>query len=69
MRVTNIRRGRILRMTAACAILLLLVYALHKWSDENIAFQSSDNVIAEAQVGYYKFHRDVYPTLKSNNGK
>lgn len=58
------RRGRIVRMGAACAVLLLLVYALHKWSSENIAF-ADDMIDSEAQVGYFKFHRDVYPTLKS----
>lgn len=66
MRITNLRRGRIARMAGGCAVLLLLMYALHKWSSENIANGDTDEIVDSfAEVGYYKFHRDVYPTLKS----
>lgn len=63
MRITNVRSGRILRMVAACGVLLLLIYSLHKWSNEN--FVSNNEVLSDSEVGYYKFHRDVYPTLKT----
>lgn len=66
MRITNVRRGRIARMAGGCAVLLLLVYALHKWSSENINNVSADEILdSVGHVGYYKFHRDVYPTLQT----
>lgn len=52
-------------MGGACAILLLLLIALHKWSSENVDAESMSALISDSQPAYYKFHRNVYPTLKS----
>lgn len=65
MRITNVRRGRIIRMSAACAILLLLLFALHKWSSDNVAVNSETAVLSESQANHYKSHHDVYPVLKT----
>lgn len=66
MRITNLRRGRLVRMGAACTVLLLLIYALHKWSSENI--ENTDVVLlADSETSYYKSHKDVYPVLKTGN--
>ncbi|KAL4715304.1 hypothetical protein ACJJTC_004756 [Scirpophaga incertulas] len=67
MRITNVRRGRIFRMGGACAILLVLIFGLHKWSSENI-LKNTDESLENVQQGYYKFHRDVYPELKTELG-
>lgn len=64
MRITNLRRGRIARIGGLCAILLLLIYALHKWSNENVGI-SEEIVFSESQAGFYKSHLDVYPSLKT----
>lgn len=65
MRITNIRRGRIGRTAAVCAILLCLVYAVHKWSYRNIRV---DQEVPEAnpQVsGGFKSHEGVFPELRT----
>lgn len=67
MRITNIRRSRIYRIAGICAILLVLVYALHSWSSANVGIDTNEINQPEAQKSYYKFHRNVYPTL--NTGK
>lgn len=67
MRITNVRRGRIIRMGGACAILLVLLFALHKWSSENVDAEPISALLSDSQPEYYKYHRDVYPTLKSGN--
>lgn len=67
MRITNVRRGRIIRMGAACAILLLLLFALHKWSTDTGAIESERELISDSQSAFYKSHRNVYPTLKTGN--
>lgn len=61
------RRGRIIRMGAACAILLLLLFALHKWSTDTGAIESERELILDSQSAFYKSHRNVYPTLKTGN--
>lgn len=68
MRITNVRRGRIIRMGAACAILLLLLFALHKWSTDTGAIESERELISDSQSAFYKSHRNVYPTLKTELG-
>ncbi|XP_026484210.1 N-acetylgalactosaminyltransferase 7 [Vanessa tameamea] len=68
MRITNVRRGRIIRMTAIGAILLILLYAVHSYSYVSVDVDSNDIVISDAQPNYQKFHRDVYPTLKTELG-
>lgn len=67
MRITNVRRSRIFRLCAACAILIVLLIALHQWSNENVRAESLDAILPESQVGHhnYKSHHDVYPTLKT----
>ncbi|XP_049868338.1 N-acetylgalactosaminyltransferase 7 isoform X2 [Pectinophora gossypiella] len=67
MRITNVRRGRIIRMAAIWAILLVLIYALHSWSSENNASSGSD-VLPDVQLGYQKFHPSVYPELRTELG-
>lgn len=65
MRITNVRRGRIIRMASACGILLVLLYALHKWSTDNVASESDVGILSDSQAAYFKSHHDVYPTLKT----
>lgn len=65
MRITNVRRGRIIRMAGISAVVLVLIYALHSYSQANLGNDSNEIVLSEDQPKYYKFHRDVYPTLKT----
>ncbi|XP_047988490.1 N-acetylgalactosaminyltransferase 7 [Leguminivora glycinivorella] len=66
MRITNLRRGRIARMGGICAILLMLIYALHKWSNENVGNREDVVVSDSLNSNSYKSHHDVYPTLKTD---
>lgn len=61
------RRGRIIRMGSACAILIVLLYALLKWSGENVVSETPSELISDAHAEYYKFHPNVYPILKTGN--
>lgn len=63
MRITNVRRGRIARVAGICAVLLLLLYALHSWSSENVVVSNEINV--EPHAEYYTSHRGVYPELRT----
>lgn len=65
MRITNVRRGRIYRMGGLCAILLILLYALHNYSRQSISSDSNVILDINAAAEYYKSHKDVYPTLKT----
>lgn len=65
MRITNIRRGRIGRMAAVCAILLCLVYALHKWSYKNVAMELGVPEADPQVSGKFKSHEDVFPELRT----
>lgn len=66
MRITNVRRGRIIRISACCGILLLLLFALHKWSsDNNFPIVPERQALSDLDGGLYKFHLDVYPVIKT----
>lgn len=64
MRITNLRRGRIFRTAGICVVLIILIYALHSYSSSN-AVESINTVLSNDAPTYYKFHRDVYPTIKT----
>lgn len=65
MRITNIRRGRIGRMAAVCAILLCLIYAIHKWSYRNVAVELEALEANQQVSGIFKSHEGVFPELKT----
>lgn len=65
MRITNIRRGRIGRMAAICAILLCLVYAIHKWSYKNVAVELEVPAANYQVSGIFKSHEGVFPELRT----
>lgn len=65
MRITNVRRGRIIRITAIAAVLLILIYALHSYSYANVDSNSNEIVLTGDKLSYYKSHRDVYPKLET----
>lgn len=59
------RRGRIYRVGGLCAVLLLLIYALHNYSRASISIDSNEILDLNSAAEYYKSHKDVYPTLKT----
>ena len=54
-------------MGSACAILLVLIYALHKWSAENVGSEKDVGILSDSNAAYFKSHHNVYPTLKTGN--
>lgn len=66
MRITNVRRGRIIRIAAIGAILLVLIYAVHKWYSESPIsdFEDSGSVM-NSEFGLYKSHPNVYPVFRT----
>ncbi|KOB78905.1 putative n-acetylgalactosaminyltransferase, partial [Operophtera brumata] len=69
MRITNVRRSRIIRIFCGCAILLFLLYAIsQKWSNV-IASKVRQDLLAENQhYDSFKFHLDVYPKMETELG-
>ena len=65
MRITNVRRGRIIRVTLISTFVLVLVYGLHSYSQGNLGSDTNEVILSDDQPKYYKFHRDVYPVLKT----
>lgn len=60
MKITNVRRGRILRIVSICAIVLFFIYILRKWTSEDVA-ESQHAFLEGAAVGSYRSHKGVYP--------
>lgn len=65
MRITNVRRGRIIRVALISVFVLILIYGLHSYSQGNVGSDTNEIILSEDQPKYYKFHRDVYPVLKT----
>lgn len=60
MRITNVRRGRILRMAGLGLILLLILYMLHEWSNRNVVKEQESISLTDSKSD----HRKVYPVLE-----
>lgn len=63
MRITNWRRGRLIRMTAGCVILLFFLYALNNWSSENILKENLKYEPVFLSKLDLTPHGNVYPVL------
>lgn len=52
-------------MGSACCILLVLLYALHKWSRDSSEQNQKPLRLSESGEGFYKSHINVYPVIKT----